>query len=209
VKRLSTQWIAGVAVLAALAYALSILRARFSYPLLPFLSFDFAEIPDILAYLLFGLYGGLLATVAHWIALNFGLPFHALVGPTMKLIAVLTTILGLEAALRLGGRHSLVNGLALSLVSRTAVMAAATFLLYYYLFPEVYLPFSRRTLGSVGIAVEGDLMLATVMVIFTSIFNMIHVFVSVIPAYAIYKRVIKVFPQFQPVKETAVSGVRG
>lgn len=208
-KQFSTQWIAGVAVLAALAYALSILRARFSYPLLPFLSFDFAEIPDILAYLLFGLYGGLLATIAHWIALNFGLPFHVLVGPAMKLLAVLTTILGLEAALRLGGKHSLVNGLALSLISRTTVMAVATFLLYYYLFPQTYLPFSRRALGNVGMVVEGDLMLATVMVIFTSIFNMIHVFLSVIPAYAIYKRVMKVFPQFQPVKEAAVSGVKG
>jgi riboflavin transporter FmnP len=203
VRKLNSGWLAGVAVLAAIAYALSLLRLRFSFPLLPFLSFDFAEIPDVLAYLLFGFYGGLLATVAHWVALNLGLPFHALVGPTMKLLAVLTTILGLEAAVRLGRGSLLINGLAFSLMFRTLIMAAATFVLYYYLFPSTYLPFSQKVLGSIGITVEGDLTLATVMVVFTSVFNILHVFLTVLPAYAIYRRVLKVFPQFQALKTPA------
>jgi hypothetical protein len=75
--------------------------------------------------------------------------------------------------------------------------------LYYYLFPSTYLPFSQKVLGSIGITVEGDLTLATVMVVFTSVFNILHVFLTVLPAYAIYRRVLKVFPQFQGLKTPA------
>ncbi|GBC70445.1 hypothetical protein HRbin02_00212 [Candidatus Calditenuaceae archaeon HR02] len=193
-KRVNTKWIAGVAVLAALAYALSLMKLHLRYPLLPFLSFDISEIPDVLAYFMFGLSGGLVAAVAHWVALNFGTPFHQLVGPTMKLLAVLSTMLGLEAASRIKGGSMVLNSVALALLSRTAIMAGATFILYYYLFPGVYLPFSRKVLSGIGIAVESDLTLATVMVAFTSIFNIIHVFMSVLPAYAAYNRILATLP---------------
>ncbi|MEM0445239.1 MAG: hypothetical protein QXW60_01185 [Nitrososphaerota archaeon] len=202
-SRVNTKWIAGVAVLSALAYALSLMRLHMRFPLLPFLSFDFSEIPDILAYFMFGLSGGVIASLAHWIALNFGTPFHQLIGPTMKLLAVLSTLAGLELASRLKGGLQIVNNVSLPLLTRVSVMAAATFLLYYYLFPSVYLPFSRRTLSGVGITVESDLTLATVMVIFTSIFNIIHVFLSVIPAYVIYNRIVAVLPQL-PTKQQPV-----
>ncbi len=189
--------------MAALAYALSLMRLHIRFPLLPFLSFDFSEIPDILAYLLFGLSGGLVAAIAHWIALNFGTPFHQLVGPTMKLLAVLTTIAGLEIASRIKGGSTALNGVSLSLLLRTVIMAAATFILYYYLFPSVYLPFSRKVLGGIGISVESDLTLATVMVAFTSIFNILHVFLSVLPAYAIYSRIVATLPNI-PAKKPVI-----
>ncbi len=192
---MNTKWVAGVAVLAALAYALSLMRLHIRFPLLPFLSFDVSEIPDILAYFMFGFSGGLVAVFAHWIALNFGTPFHQLIGPTMKLIAVLTTMLGLEAASRIKGGSMVLNSVALALLSRTAIMAGVTFILYYYLFPGVYLPFSRKVLSGIGIAVESDLTLATVMVAFTSIFNILHVFISVLPAYAAYNRILVTLPQ--------------
>ncbi|MEM1534255.1 MAG: hypothetical protein QXF51_01960 [Nitrososphaerota archaeon] len=201
--RVNTKWVAGVATLAALAYALSLMRLHIRFPLLPFLSFDFSEIPDILAYLLFGLSGGLVAAIAHWIALNFGTPFHQLVGPTMKLLAVLTTIAGLEIASRIKGGSTALNGVSLSLLLRTVIMAAATFILYYYLFPSVYLPFSRKVLGGIGISVESDLTLATVMVAFTSIFNILHVFLSVLPAYAIYSRIVATLPNI-PAKKPVI-----
>jgi hypothetical protein len=41
------------------------------------------------------------------------------------------------------------------------------------------------------------------MVVFTSVFNILHVFLTVLPAYAIYRRVLKVFPQFQALKTPA------
>ncbi|MCS7145452.1 MAG: hypothetical protein RMJ28_02990 [Nitrososphaerota archaeon] len=203
--RVNTKWVAGVAVLAALAYALSLMKLHIRYPLLPFLSFDISEIPDVLAYLLFGFSGGLVAAFAHWIALNFGTPFHQLVGPTMKLLAVLTTIIGLEVASRIRGGLLILNSVSLAVLMRTSIMAAATFLLYYYLFPNVYLPFSRRVLGGIGISVESDLTLAAVMVVFTSIFNILHVFLTVIPAYAIYNRVVMSLPQL-PTRRPVLRG---
>jgi len=184
-----------VAVLAALAYAFSLLRLHIRYPLLPFLSFDFSEIPDVLAYMLFGLSGGLVSTMAHWVALNFGTPFHQLVGPTMKLLAVISMIAGLHVASRVKGGSAILNCISLALLSRTTVMALATFLLYYSIFPDVYLPFSRRALEGIGITVGSDLTLATVMVIFTSIFNILHVLLTVPLAYMVYKRVVAVLPQ--------------
>lgn len=198
--RVNSKWVAGVAVLSSMAYALSLMRLHIRFPLLPFLSFDFSEIPDLLAYFMFGFSGGAIASIAHWVALNFGTPFHQLIGPTMKLLAVLSTIAGLELASRLKSGPQIINYVSLSLLLRVSIMAAATFILYYYLFPSLYLPFSRRVLSGVGITVEADLTLATLMVVLTSIFNLIHIFLSVLPAYAIYNRVVAALPQL-PTKQ--------
>jgi riboflavin transporter FmnP len=187
-------WIAGVASLGGAAIAAGIARLSTPFPLLPFLRFDAAEIFDVLAFLLFGPLGGVVASVAHWygLILNGGALVPG-VGETMKLIAVLSTLLGLYLGIKLS-RGSIWWGLVGALASRTLIMALVTFLLYYVLLPDVYLPFGSRALQRVGITVQGELTLAMLMTTLNGVFNLLHVFVSIVPAIAIYGAVLRSLP---------------
>jgi len=190
-------WTAGVASLGGAAIAAGIARLSTPFPLLPFLRFDAAEIFDVLSFLIFGPIGGLVTSLAHWYGLivNGGALVPG-VGETMKLIAVLSTLLGLFLGIRLS-RGSIWWGLVGAVASRTLVMSLVTFLLYYVLLPNVYLPFGSRALQRVGISVQGELTLALLMTTLNGVFNAIHVFVSVIPAMAVYGAVLRALPSIR------------
>lgn len=183
-------WAATAALLAASAIVISLLRLRLPYPLLPFLSFDLAEIPSVLALLILDLKAGVLVALAHWLTLNLGKPYHALIGPSMKLLAVLSMLLGFRLAWRSGnpskGRLSLILGVGA--LTRVGVMAAVTFALYYLLFPQLYLSFASKIVGKVfGWEVESALALTLLIVGLTALFNLLHVPLSLIPATIIHK----------------------
>ncbi|MCS7094437.1 MAG: hypothetical protein NZ988_01325 [Thaumarchaeota archaeon] len=187
-------WIAGVAALGGAAIAAGVARLSMPFPLLPFLRFDSAEIFDVLSMTLFGPVGGVVTTLAHWYGLivNGGSLVPG-VGETMKLTAVLSMLFGLYTGIRLSG-GSFWWGLVGAVASRTLVMALVTFLLYYVLLPEVYLPFGSRALQRVGITVQGELTLAMLMTVLNAVFNLLHVFLSVVPAYAIHRSVLRALP---------------
>ncbi|MCS7142806.1 MAG: hypothetical protein NZ920_03310 [Aigarchaeota archaeon] len=206
-KVVDARWVAGVAMLSAIAYAISILRLNAPYPILPFLSFDFSEVADLLAYMFFGLKGGLVATFAHWMALNMGTPFHRLVGPTMKLLAVVLMMVGIEAFRRVMKRRAAHLDVLGGIVFRVGGMAMATFVLYYALFPEVYLPFAQAQLSRLGFTFEEPIALVSVMVAFNALFNLIHVPLSYVPATAIEKAVIRVVPYIR--RRETMREVRG
>ncbi|MCS6788166.1 MAG: hypothetical protein NZ733_02605 [Aigarchaeota archaeon] len=189
-------WIAGVAALGGAAIAAGIARLSTPFPLLPFLRFDAAEIFDVLSMLIFGPIGGVVTTLAHWygLILNGG-AFVPGVGETMKLTAVLSMLLGLFLGVRLS-KGSIWWGIVGAIASRTLVMALVTFLLYYVLLPGVYLPFGARALQRVGITVQGELTLALLMTVLNAVFNLLHVFVSILPAYAIHRSVMRALPFF-------------
>ncbi len=176
------------------AIAAGIARLSTPFPLLPFLRFDAAEIFDVLSFFLFGPLGGVVTSLAHWygLVLNGGALVPG-VSETMKLIAVLSTLLGLYLGIRLS-RGSIWWGLVGAVASRTLVMALVTFLLYYVLLPNVYLPFGSRALQRIGITVEGELTLAMLMTTLNGVFNLLHVFVSVVPAVAVYASVLRALP---------------
>ncbi len=191
-------WVATAALLAALAVVLDLLRVKINYPLLPFLTFNLSEIPVVLAFLLMGFKAGMVVAFAQWFALNLGVPFQPGVGPLMKLLAVTSMLVGLYVGGRfwrrgepLRGRHVALMTVLGALV-RVSAMALATFLLYYIIFPERYLSFAGKVLGNVlGLQVESALLLTLIMVALTSLFNLLHTPLSVIPAAAIYKAYVK------------------
>ncbi|MEM2016652.1 MAG: hypothetical protein QW718_03865 [Nitrososphaerota archaeon] len=192
-----SKWIAGTSLLASTAILMSLLRLRFPYPLLPFLSFDLAEIPAVLALLAFDFKSGFTVAVIHWITLNFGRPFHAIIGPLMKLIAVISMLIGFKIIfskpnLTLNKRilgYMIISG---SLI-RIGLMSLATFLLYYVIFPEIYLPTSTQVLKNIlVIELESTLLVGVVTVVFTALFNLLHVPLSLLPAtsiYTLYKKI--------------------
>lgn len=186
-------WAATVALLAALSAVMVLLRLKIPFPLLPFLTFQLSEIPVVIAFFLLGFRAGAAVSIVSWLALNLGAPFQAIVGPLMKLLAELSMLLGLYLAKRLGdrerlGRRELAAATALGAFTRIAIMAAATFTLYYLIFPEVYLPFAGKLLGKIfGVSFDSTIVVALVIVGLTSLFNLLHTPLSVLPAAAIYK----------------------
>ena len=186
-------WISLVALLSALTILMALLRLKILFPLLPFLTFRLDEIICVIAFLLLGLKAGLAVSFAEFLALNLGKPYHALVGPSMKFLALVSMILGLEFARRVKGIKELtrVNLMVLALFGmlfRVVVMSAATFILYYILFPSMYLPFAEKVILKVfGVEFSTGLELTMILIILTIIFNALHTVLSVIPAASIYK----------------------
>ncbi|MEM4535707.1 MAG: hypothetical protein QXP92_00490, partial [Nitrososphaerota archaeon] len=76
---------------------------------------------------------------------------------------------------------------------RIGLMSLATFLLYYVIFPEIYLPTSTQVLKNIlGIELESTLLVGVVTVVFTALFNLLHVPLSLLPAtsiYTLYKKI--------------------
>jgi len=194
-----SRWIAGTSLLASTAIVISLLRLRFPYPLLPFLSFDLAEIPAVLALLVFDFKSAFTVAVIHWITLNFGRPFHVLIGPLMKLTAVVSMLIGFWIIFNkpniILNRRNIVSMIISGSLVRVGLMSLVTFLLYYVLFPEVYLPTSTQILKNIlGLELESSFLVALVIVVFTAFFNLLHVPLSLLPAtsiYALYRKIVR------------------
>ncbi|MEM4416565.1 MAG: hypothetical protein QXD32_00735 [Nitrososphaerota archaeon] len=173
------QKIAGAASLAALAYVLGLAPASIPFPLLPFLRFDLAEVPDVLAFLIFGWKYGIVTALAHWYALVITAQSGFAPPPIpqlMKLAAVLSMMLGVYAGLKVSrklgmGRLLVTTGFAMA--ARAIVMTPITFVLYYFLLPSVYLPFGRRVLSAAGYFAETDIAVALTISGLTAVFNML------------------------------------
>ena len=186
--------------MAATAYAIAMLELSFPFPLLPFLKFDLAEIPDTISLLLFGWKYGLLTAVAHWFALVVTASGLALSPPPipqlMKLLAVLGMFLGISVAQHVyrnprSEKRKIAVITSAGVVSRVLVMAPVVFILYYILFPETYLAFGKKVLTSVGIKVTGNLIAASLITLFTSIFNAVSAAYLIPLSYSITKAVRK------------------
>ena len=173
------QRLAVAASLAALAYALGLLPASFPFPLLPFLRFDLAEIPDIFSFLLLGWKFGLVTALAHWYALvatATGVFAPPPIPQLLKLTAVLAMFLGVYVGVRVSekvGRGRLLLPTIGGILARAGVMAPVTFALYYFLFPNIYLPFGKRALTAAGFVANTDLAVATLITGLTALFNAI------------------------------------
>ena len=70
--------------MAGLAALLALLPLSFSYPIIPYLKFDIAEIPVVLAFFLLGPEAGLISSIVYWVILLLVGSYTPL-GPTMKL----------------------------------------------------------------------------------------------------------------------------
>ena len=188
-------WVSGVALLSASTILLALMRLKIPFPPLPFLTFRFDEIPCVTAFLVFGFKAGLAVAFTEFLALNLGKPYHALIGPLMKFLAIVSMLTGFAAAERLRksrsgefGRFDAGILLFMGIVFRVSVMASATFILYYILFPKLYLPFAEGLLSrAMGLSFSSDLELVSILLLLTSLFNALHVPFSLIPAAIIHR----------------------
>lgn len=185
-----------IATLAALAAAFGFMRLAIPYPLMPFLKFDLAEIPDTVSFMIVGPSGGLITALIHWFILNLkGGGMAPIVGPLMKLMAISSMMLGLYIGAKIvKGRDKkslLISMVGWGILMRVIIMGLTTFLLYYAIMPETYIPFAEKMLGALRIEVEGAFQVAFYTVLLTAVFNALHVPLSVLPAAIVAKAAMR------------------
>ncbi len=193
--------VAGAATFGALAAMLTIVLGpalQPSFPILLYLKFDFAEVMDVIAFLVFGPVAGLLTAIVHGGILagapGGGGPF----GASLKFLAVLTTYSGIYLSSKLGRQTLKRAGFSMavfSLATRVLLMTVVNYLFIIFfaqfLFNQNYLFFAQLTLANAGINLTGEQLIGYVLGL-TAVFNAVHavftVAVSLVIVGALFKR---------------------
>jgi len=187
--------VAYTAIFAALAILLTFGHAEVPFPILPYLKFDFAEIPVMLALFLGGFGVGFSASVIHWIVLTIARGWF--LGPLMKFLAVAPMVIGSWFGIRLVKDRSIWKTLAMALILgiifRVIAGSITNIVVLLWVAPD-YLKFSTSLLKTIGFNISSETEALTLTLWFTAIFNTIHVLLSSILAYIIFKATIKILP---------------
>lgn len=189
---IAVKQVAAASCLASLAALLAILPLSFPYPIIPYLKFDLAEIPVFLAFLLFGPRAGMFSATIYWLVLLLVGAFSPL-GPTMKFMAVFSTLIGLWVGFKLrpSPRIGFILGFALGCAIRVAVMSMFNYLVLMYVFPG-FLELATASISvSLGLKISDSVVALAMTMIFTAIFNILHVPLSIIPAYLVVKSLMR------------------
>ncbi|MGC8568475.1 MAG: hypothetical protein ACP5LW_00515 [Nitrososphaeria archaeon] len=165
-----TKYLSLVAVFAAASGALTELHVMFPFPLLPFLEFDMAEIPDMVAFLLLGPEGGLLVTLIHCLLL-YTLGAFTVFSPVMKFLAEASMYAGILIARRLSSRTFALAAGAIS--SRVIIMLFVNFALFYIIMPNIYLPTANLAMSILHLSGLSPVEIAMLLVGITGLFNAI------------------------------------
>ena len=184
---LDTASIAGSAVFSALAIILAAgsQAMGLNFPLIPYLQFDLGEVAIILAFFIFGPAPALVSSFVEFAGLMaFGQQVP--VGPLLKLIALVSTVVGLWAGTKLAARSGRASLLALTAWSAALagiVRAAAMTIPNFYLIAYLYgLPaiegFLKTPFAAIGIGLTDSNALLVVLG-FTAFFNVIQLLVVV------------------------------
>ncbi len=180
------------ALFAAAAMVITIGGFEVCYPLLPYLKFDFAEIPATISYFIAGFYSSIIVATAHWFFLMYSR--GDVLGPSMKYMAVLSMLIGYHVssiALRKfssrgNSYFSISVSIALGCLFRVIVMTFSNIIVLSFIAPG-YLDFAAMMIERViGKSVNHAEALYWTCV-FTGIYNAIHVLFSFVPALIIVK----------------------
>jgi len=188
--------LSGAAVFAALAAILTLARASVPFPLIPYLQIDFAELPIMISFFLFGPVAGIITELVHWLFLN-ETGSDAPLGPAIKLVAVLSTFcgfwLGSLVYSRLGSRAQGRAGLGLSLmfglgmVLRVVAMTLVNYAVLVYIGPVLfgvnYMAFASSTIAATtGWQFNSDAAVLFWVLVFTAGYNVTNLLLASIPA---------------------------
>jgi len=182
-----------IAMFAATSGALTEMHVMFPFPLLPFLEFDMAEIPDMIAFLILGPEAGILVATIHCILL-YTLGAFTIFSPLMKFFAEGSMFAGILLAKRYTKRASVLA--ATSITARVVIMFFVTLMLYYVIMPDIYMPTAKLAMGILHISYLPPLYIAFLLVGLTSMFNAIAGAITFFVSYAIALRLLKSFKIF-------------
>ena len=201
----------GSAVMGALAALTTLMvpaRIQPSFPLLPFLKFDPAELFSVLAFLIFGPVPAVITATVHWLFLT-ATGVDTPLGPAVKFVSVLSTLFGLwlgSLAYRWSGikqyRNSVVLFFMLSfaIITRVMVLLVVNYFVFTYIGPVIfgidYLGFSQQTLqGTLHMQFAGPSQVLMAMLLFTSLFNALHAVFSVAVPFIVMTPLSSMVPQ--------------
>lgn len=176
------------AIFAALSIILTMLKFEIPYPVLPYLKFDFAEIPTVMAFFIINPYSGFVCSVLHWLFLMNRSTNP--IGPFMKFAAVISMLIGFRLTFPLFKKFSSSSSLSKLFfcicsfgggLIRVAVMSILNVIVLLWIAPG-YLTFASYVLQNVlgYMPNSGETLYWTL--VFTAIYNCIHVVFSIIPA---------------------------
>lgn len=183
--------IAGAAVFGAIAWFLAV-PAFFKIPFYPltYLTFDFAEIPVMFSFLVFGPAAGIISSFVLWGTLSF-VGSTGTFGATMKFVAVISSAVGLwtgitlysRAASKIGLKSALTFGLTFALLFRVAVMTVANYVALLIIFPD-FLGFAASLLTKAGLINASSAFSGLIAILLiTAVYNIFHTFLSLIPSF--------------------------
>jgi len=190
-----TRAIATTSVFAALAITLTLVKAEIPYPVLPYLKFDLAEIPVMTLFFMLGPYASMAAEVIHWITLSIAR--GDIIGPLMKFLAVTPMILGAWIGVKLArgqsGKLTILLACVFGAVVRIIITSIANIVMLLAVAPG-YLSFAGALLRAFGIPAHTDYEALAWTLLFTGIYNAVHVVLSEGVAYWLVSRVLRLSP---------------
>lgn len=189
------KFVASVAVFAGIAVYFTLLKLVVPYPILPYLRFEASEIPVITAFFIVGPTAAMSASVVYWMILTAVGEFSP-IGPALKFAAVASTLLGLWAGIIFAKRFAketnsltmrMSSGIIVATISRVVVCSLTNYAVIWILIPA-FLGLATGSIKAIlAIDASSPLMAFTWIMLFTGIYNIIHIFVSILPAYAVTK----------------------
>ena len=191
--------IAVTAIFSAMAVAITMTKLTIPYPPLPYLKFDFSEIPVIVALMLMGPVYGFLSSVIYWIVLT--IRAGDVLGPAMKFAAVASMIVGFWVASAVyrrvvkkkGIASMMISGFVLGSLFRAIVMSVFNYLVLLYIAPY-YVEFIAPILASIGLPSETTMEVVIWSLLLTAVYNVIHSAITVFPAYILTKASLERVP---------------
>jgi len=182
--------ISATSIFGALASILAVLPLNIPYPPIPYLKFDLAEIPVMVALLCFGPIPGVGSALIYWAILLWRGEFSP-IGPSMKFLAVFSMLLGLWIGAKIfrGSKFTLHLSFLLGALFRILSMTAMNYLIAYLLLPD-FVSLAARTISlALGINFSGETSCLIMVLAFTAIFNLIHSILSMAPSILIVKHI--------------------
>ncbi|MEM2450387.1 MAG: hypothetical protein QXY58_03330 [Nitrososphaerota archaeon] len=197
-ERSKSLLVAVAAVFGGLSSVIAMLKLSFPFPLLPYLKFDLAELPAIFSFLAFGPFLGLVTSLVYWIVLTIATMGEWLwpIGSFMKFLAVISTLVGVWLGSRIfvkSERHPLGSLLlrmgVLAAILRTAAMGVMNYLILVIMVPESLTFVNYLLSTTLGLNLGSELELILLVMALTSVFNIIHTILSLVPPVIVVQRI--------------------
>ncbi|MFC1803547.1 ECF transporter S component [Thermoproteota archaeon] len=195
---LNTREISLSAVFSALAVMLTMVNLTIPFPLLPYLKFDFSEIPVTSAFFLIGPQYALLSSVIYWIVLT--IRAGEILGPAMKFAAVASMIIGFWVASKVtNGKKTrdikplIMSGLVIGIILRVVVMSLFNYTILVFIAP-FWLDYATGFIAVLGLSTANSFQTVLWVLVLTGFYNLLHTILSMGPSVFISKASVERVP---------------
>ena len=207
--RMDSRSIALSAVFSALSVMLTMTNLTIPFPLLPYLKFDFSEIPVTMAFFLVGPQYSLLSTAIYWLVLT--IKDGDLLGPAMKGVSVASMIIGFWIASKItkgqnkGITSMVTSGMAVGSILRVLTMSVFNYAVFTVIAP-FWLDYAAGLVAALGLPTSTPSQTIMYALLLTGIYNLLHTALSLIPSVFIAEASLSRIPYLS--SNSWISGYR-